>query len=131
MLWPSRSRKTCFFKVAYSTWDRAEDQAILLSIQTGELIVTYACSECSRFHIGHADKAADKSQKIRKAALSLNSRCPRCYKPVSDERIFASAQSGNSRVYCSRRCRKKSARKKKVANRRVANSVVDCSGGHS
>jgi len=113
-VWTKPAIRRCSFKAAYSTWDRAEDQAIQMSIKTGELIVTYECSECSRFHIGHADKSADKSRKIRKAALSLNSHCPRCDKPVSDERRFASAQSGVSRVYCSRWCRKKSARKRKA-----------------
>jgi hypothetical protein len=119
-----KSQKTCSFKAAYSTWDRAEDQAIQMSIKTGESIVTYECSECSRFHIGHADKAADKSRKIREAALSLNTLCPRCDKPVSDERRFASARSGRSLVYCSRWCRRKSAIKRRNVNRHVSKSEV-------
>ena len=54
-VWTKPATRRCSFKAAYSTWDHAEDQAIQMSIKTGELIVTYECSECSRFHIGHAN----------------------------------------------------------------------------
>src|SRR6266478_2095884 len=85
------------------------------SLRTGDLIVAYECYDCGKFHIGHADQ----SQKIVRevAVSSVNSNCRRCNAPISDERRYQAAESGNSTVYCSRKCQDKWGKKKRQAKK--------------
>jgi hypothetical protein len=100
--WRNPAFRRCYRKIAYSTWKKAEERAEKAGIRTGELIHAYKCPECRMFHIGHPDQ----SEKIRRelAVWSLNSRCPRCNRTVSDERRYQAAESGKTTVYCSQKC---------------------------
>lgn len=121
-VWRNPAIRRCYRKIAYSSWQKAEERAEKASLRTGDLIVAYQCYECGRFHIGHADR----SQKIVRevAVSSLNSQCPRCNAQISDERRYQAAESGNSTVFCSPKCRKKFGEKRRRARKLASEADV-------
>jgi hypothetical protein len=114
-VWRNPAIRRCNRKIAYSSWHKAEERAEKASLRTGDLIIAYQCYDCGKFHIGHADQ----SQKIVRevSVSSVNSNCPRCTAPISDERRYRAAESGNTTVFCSGKCRDKWAKKRRQAKK--------------
>lgn len=100
--WKNPALGRCDRKRVYLTMARAERVAERQSLQSGELLLAYPCFDCGRFHVGHADLS---QQIIRQEPVkALNVCCPRCQKPVPEERRAAATASGAAVVYCTRRC---------------------------
>ena len=89
----------CGTKQAFRKASKADAAAMKASLKTGELIVSYQCYDCGRWHIGHADEAQVLAR--RKPEYPL---CIICGKPISKNRR---RRAGASTQVCSSACGKK------------------------
>lgn len=83
--------------------------------------------DTARFHVGHVDEAQclvhqepqpkNPAPPKTPTPTALPSMCPHCGNAITEERRLAAKQSGNSNVYCSRKCQEKGSRKARHARR--------------
>ena len=93
------SQARCGTKQAFRKASKADVAAMKASLKTSELIVSYQCYDCGRWHIGHADEAQLLAR--RKPVDPL---CVICGKPISKNRR---RRAGASTQVCSSECGKK------------------------
>lgn len=103
-----RSRR-CEGKVAYPSMRLATRLAEKVSLRTGELIISYECVDCGRFHIGHADV----SQKLARGIGSLK-RCLQCGRSVYEPPSKRPDRPASPILYCSRDCRHRAAQRRRT-----------------
>jgi DNA-directed RNA polymerase subunit RPC12/RpoP len=117
-------QKRCGDKAAYRTAELADKKAERVSRKTGELIISYQCIDCGRWHIGHADQT---QHEIRHAPSKLI--CVECGQPMSTERLLDMQRNGIALVTCSARCSRRRARRGQRARRRVRTMAPPVSEG--
>ena len=116
--WRNPALARCYGKSAFPNFAIAEKVAQRDSEKAGELIIAYQCYDCGRFHVGHADLSQILArQEPIKGLIELPTECPRCGQPVPEERRIAATESGNSNVYCSKKCGQKFSRSQRHARK--------------
>src|SRR6266702_5399501 len=114
-----RAHRTCHYKAPYESWDKASVRAHEVTLKMGESVNAYQCTVCAKYHVGHLSKAKGVQVLI---GAAKNAECPRCRKPVSQERRVLAVQCHNAGTYCSKRCRKLAAKSRK---RRQKDHILD------
>jgi hypothetical protein len=116
--WKNPAIKRCLGKQPYKTITMAEKVAQRDSSRTGDLIIAYQCFDCGRFHVGHADRSQlIVRQQVERRGFSLPKDFPHCGGPIAEQRRIAAWESGNSAVFCSKKCQRKGSRKARHARR--------------
>ena len=106
------AKARCGTKQAFRKPGKADEAAMKASLKAGELIVSYQCYDCGRWHIGHADET-----QILPRLPVVNPPCIICGKEISKRRRRG---AGASTQVCSSECGKKKrnrAYKKRKATR--------------
>lgn len=112
----------CEGKVAYRRGALADSAAMRMSAKTGDLLVSYQCCDCGRWHVGHADWA-----QIRLRIQSAPPRCVVCGTLISKERL-AQAQRSRTPIHaCSKLCRGLYKTSRQRERRRAAEGLADFS----
>ena len=97
------SQARCGTKQAFRKASKADVAAMKASLKTNELIVSYQCYDCGRWHIGHADEA-----QVLAPRKPVDPSCIICGKPISKSRR---RRAGASTQVCSSVCGKKKRRR--------------------
>jgi predicted RNA-binding Zn-ribbon protein involved in translation (DUF1610 family) len=93
----------CGTKKAFRKASKADSAAMKASLRTGELIVSYQCCDCGRWHIGHAEEA-----QVLARRTPVDPLCIICGKPISKSRR---RRAGASTQVCSSQCAKRKRRR--------------------
>jgi hypothetical protein len=97
----------CTRKGGLRTAEFADEMAEKASRKTGELIISYKCYDCGRWHIGHADKT-------QLAARNLKPGEPLPFCTICDRLIPKHRHTSRSPVTtCSKHCATELGRRKK------------------
>ncbi len=100
--------KRCVGKRRYRTGELADAAAQRASERSGELIISYECYDCGRWHIGHADASQIAARKPVKPL------CVICQRPIPEQRRQQARRSGNLTTTCSQPCAKQLKRERKA-----------------
>ena len=116
----------CEGKHAFTRVDVADREARRASLRTGELIISYKCCDCGKWHIGHADK----SQVLSRRPLG-GPTCVICGSEIPQDKFELARNDGKEPSTCSNRChqekRNRLKREKHLAERN-ADQPADTSG---
>jgi len=102
----------CGTKRAFRKPAKADEAAMKASLKTGELIISYQCYDCERWHIGHADET-----QVLARRQALNPLCIICGKEISEIRRTRARSSGNTTDVCSSHCAHQKKRRAKQERR--------------
>ena len=69
--WTNPAAKRCHGKKRYATMNAAEVAAVQRSHVAGELIISYQCVDCLKFHVGHPDQS---QVLVRKSEIEIEDR---------------------------------------------------------
>ena len=89
----------CKRKRTFRNPGSADEAAQRASIRTGELIISYQCCECLKWHIGRADRS-----QILAHAPPGTSTCVICTQPIRPERIKKAKKKGIHITTCCQWC---------------------------
>lgn len=106
----------CGTKQAFRKPAKADEAALKASLKTGELIISYQCYDCGRWHIGHADET-----QLLARRQAVNPLCIICGKEISKRRR---RRAGASTQVCSSECGKKK-RNREYKKRRAARQLLE------
>lgn len=93
-------RRRCEGKAAFPRASLADRAAMRISARLGELIISYQCCDCGRWHVGHAD-SGQKQIRMR----SITPRCVICGAPIPQRRLVQARRSGTLIHTFSKQCR--------------------------
>ncbi len=99
----------CTRKAGFRTAEFADEMAEKASRKTGELIISYQCYDCGRWHIGHADKSQLAARSLLPGEpLPL---CAICDRVIPQYRY--TSRSPITATTCSKHCATELGRRKK------------------
>ena len=105
----------CQRKRTYWNGTLADKAAQRASAKTGELIISYQCYECHRWHIGHADLSQILARIPPGRAL-----CEVCGQPIDANRLDKAKKSGTLTTTCSKPCKRELDSRQKQQRRQAA-----------
>lgn len=91
----------CGRKRAYRQAKHADEAAQRASLKTGELIISYQCYECLKWHIGHADQ----SQILARTSPGYPI-CEICGRRIEVDRLDKAKREGTRITTCSKACQR-------------------------
>ena len=110
-----RRERHCKGKQSYHTARQADAVAEKMTHKTHELLISYQCHDCGRWHIGHADE----SQILARVPTSRPT-CVICRELISEARLKKAQYYHNTTTTCSRPCaselKRRRAQQKKPAS---------------
>lgn len=112
----------CEGKIAYRRGALADRAAMRMSAKTGDLLISYQCCDCGRWHVGHADSA-----QIRLRIQSAPPRCVVCGTLIPKERIAQAHRSRTPIFACSKLCRSLYKTSRQRERQRAAEGIADFS----
>jgi predicted RNA-binding Zn-ribbon protein involved in translation (DUF1610 family) len=106
----------CGNKAAYRNPEIADRRAERASRKMNQLIVSYQCPDCGRWHIGHADHT---QVLVRNAPSTMN--CVECGAPIPASRLENARMSKGTTTTCSDKCSVRAQRRRNRKRRRARN----------
>ena len=97
----------CARKRGYSNPDMADELAQKASLRTGDLIISYQCYDCGKWHIGHADLS-----QILARIPPNGPTCVICGQRIPEARIEKAKRWGSPTRTCSKLCTKEMRRQR-------------------
>jgi hypothetical protein len=94
----------CARKARYKSAEVADRRAEHASRHTGELIISYKCFDCGKWHIGHADQTQIAARNLTSGSLTF---CSICGRLIPADLIEQAKQEGRTLTTCSQRCERK------------------------
>ena len=113
----------CDRKQTYRTGDKAYQLAMRNSKKTGELIISYKCFDCGKWHLGHADQS-----QIIVRQQDARPTCEYCGKAIPPFRVRIDKLSQTVVKSCSTECAKLRARYLKQQRRAARQSSQEPRG---
>ena len=112
----------CEGKQAYRKASLADEQAEKATHRAGELIISYQCYDCGKWHIGHADQ----SQILARVPTSKPT-CVICKGLINEARLQQAEQNGTHTTTCSKTCARQQ-RSRRSRERRLAEQAAPPAG---